>query len=185
MSANGTIYTMGIDPGGTSGWAVIGVHERTVYMDNPGRILVHEYGEVTGDETAQVITLMGIASQYHPLIIVCESFTPKKPITSSEYLSPVRIAARIQFCKDTSYTLAKLTYQTPSMAMKTATDERLKLGGLYVPGPDHIKDATRHAITFIRRAKQDKALREAAWGTYITPHQSSGNGRARSRRTVD
>jgi hypothetical protein len=163
---NTLVFTMGIDPGGTSGWSVIGVPSRTIYRDYPGKISLHEYGEVTGNYTEQVLKLMHIAAsqKYYPLAIALEDFEPRKNIQGEAFFSPMLINARIQFCIDTHYILAPLFYQMPSLAMDTASDERLKRWNLYVPGPDHTKDATRHAITFIRRAKADEDLRYRAWG---------------------
>jgi hypothetical protein len=56
--------------------------------------------------------------------------------------------------------------QEPSLAMSTATDERLKDWGLYKRegGEEHARDATRHGITFLRRAKDKRNLRYRAWG---------------------
>lgn len=159
------IYTMGIDPGGTTGWGIIGVNSRTIYQDYPGRISEHVWGKVTGNYTTQVLELMRIAAEWRrkgPLAIALESFVVRK---LEAELSPVAIGARIQMCVDTSYTLCPLFYQTPEQALTTATDERLKIWGLYPPGPDHPKDGTRHAITFIRRAKANPKLRIKAWGS--------------------
>jgi hypothetical protein len=161
---------MGIDPGGTSGWGVIGVERDSIFDDAPHIIRHFNYGEVTGSYTSQVLKLREIAADYHDpfytLAIALESFSPRKPIRSEEYLSPVYVNSRIQFLVDTNRIKAPLFYQTPSIAMDTASDKRLKRWGLYVPGPDHIKDGTRHAITFIRRCKADPKLREAAWPTF-------------------
>lgn len=164
LLSNGLVYAMGIDPGGTTGGAVIGVPERSIYRDQPGRISYFETWSFTGSYSAQALELMRIASGFFPLAIALESFDPRKPIRSEEYISPILVGARIQFCIDTHYIIAPLFYQTPEQAMTTATDYRLKAWSLYKPGPDHIKDATRHAITFIRRAKSDRKLRERAWG---------------------
>jgi hypothetical protein len=35
---------------------------------------------------------------------------------------------------------------------------------LYKPGEIHAREATKHAITFIRRVKNDNDLRRSAWG---------------------
>jgi hypothetical protein len=167
---SGLVYAMGIDPGGTSGWGVIGVERDSIFGDAPSIIRHFNYGEVTGRYTSQVLKLREIAADYHDpfytLAIAAESFFPRKPITSEEYFSPIEVNARIQFLKDTNRIKAPLFYQPPSLAMKTASDKRLLKWGLYVAGPDHIKDGIRHAITFIRRCKADPDLRETAWPTF-------------------
>jgi hypothetical protein len=182
--ADGLLYAMGIDPGNTTGVAIIGVHERTIYSNHPGRIKYFEAFDITGNYSAQVIEIMAVASEFFPLALVVETFIPKKPITSPEYLSPVRVAARIEMCVETHYTLSPLFWQSPADAMSTAPDERLKLWGLYRPGPDHIKDGTRHAITFIRRAKADTRIRDRAWGPTMTSHQIVNRGISRSVRRL-
>lgn len=159
---NALVYTMGIHPDVTSTWSVIGVPSRTIYKAYSGKIDIHEYGEVTGSYTAQALALMSIAAQkkYYPLAVVVNDFKPTKPITTDDFFAPLCISARIQFCIDTHYIIRPFFRQSWSLAMKTAPDEKLKLWNLYVPEPE----ATRHAITFIRRAKADPKLRNSAWG---------------------
>jgi hypothetical protein len=170
---------MGIDPGGTSAYTILGVPERSVYRDAPGRIALQHTGQVTGGYTAQAIELCKVAARYYPLAIALESFQPRK--LGIEY-SPMLVGARLQFCADMHYILSPIFYQTPAQAMETATDSRLKAWGLYQPGSDHIKDSTRHAITFIRRAKSDPALRARAWGSDEEQRtRTHANGRPANR----
>ncbi len=158
------LYVMGVYPGTTTGVAIIGVHQLTIYADRPGKIKFFETWEITGSYTYQAIEVADASREFYPLALVVESFYPAKPITTEESLSPVHVGARIEFCADSHYIFAPFFWQTPSMAMETAPDSRLKLWGLYQSGPDHIKNATRHAITFIRRTKDDEKLRTRAWG---------------------
>lgn len=163
------VYSMGIDPGGTSGWGVIGVERDSIFGDAPPSIKHFASGKVTGDFTKQVLTLATIINSFHgpyyTLAIALESFSPRKPITSEEFFSPIYINARIQFLVDTGKIKAPLFYQTPSQAMHDAPDKRLKRWGIYTPGPDHPKDGTRHAITLIRRCRASRQLAQAAWPT--------------------
>jgi hypothetical protein len=157
---------MGVDPGGTSGWSIIGVTRASMFGDAPRKIRSHEYGQVTGSYTAQAYALGDIAMDHEPpLAIAMESFLPKKPIIDESYLSPLAVIYRVELLVDTGWITVPLFYQSPSQAMDVATDFRLKSWGLYIPGPDHIKDGTRHAITLIRRAKTSQQLREAAWAS--------------------
>ena len=181
---NGLIYAMGVDPGGTTGVSIIGVHERTIYKDYPGKISYFETFETQGSYTNQALEIVDATREFYPLALIVESFYPAKPITSEEYLSPVRVAERIAFCVETKYIICPFFWQTPSQAMKTAPDERLKLWGLYKPGPDHMKDSTRHAITFIRRASADTKLRDRAWGPEDRPRKPTRRGITRARRTL-
>ena len=103
----------------------------------------------------------------------------RKYLKSEELLSPVRITSVVEFLVATGYVgrFAPRPWvkQQPSDAMNTATDLRLKEWGLYhADGNEHARDATRHAITLLRRAKgqRDGKLLKHLWpGLY-------GRGRA-------
>lgn len=181
---NNTIYVMGVDPGFTSGVTIIGVPYLSMYGNSPYRRNYFEMFEVSGSYTAQALEICDASREFFPLALVVESFYPAKPITSEEYLSPVRVGERIAFCVETHYLICPFFWQTPSQAMKTAPDSRLKLWNLYRPGPDHMKDSTRHVVTFLRRAKDDTALRDSAWGPAQTRTRTAKLRSARSRRTV-
>lgn len=182
--SNGLVYAMGVDPGGTTGVTIIGVHERTIYRDYPGKISYLESFETAGSYTAQALEITDATREFYPLALIVESFYPAKPITSEEYLSPLRVGERIAFCVETKYIICPFFWQAPSQAMSTAPDNRLKLWGLYQPGPDHMKDSTRHAITFIRRTKDDHKLRDRAWGPAERSNRAAKKGSARSIRRL-
>lgn len=159
-----SIYVAGVDPGFTSGVTIIGVNYLSMYASSPYRRTYLETFEVSGSYTSQALEITDATREFYPLALVVESFYPAKPITSEEYLSPLRVGERIAFCVETKYIICPFFWQTPSQAMETAPDSRLKLWDLYQPGPDHMKDSTRHAITFLRRCTDDHNLRDAAWG---------------------
>jgi hypothetical protein len=163
----GMVYVMGIDGGGTTGWGIIGVERASIFGPEKSAIRHFKHGQVTGSYTEQVLTLLQIIKTYHnpyyTLALAVESFSPRKPITSEEFFAPLEINARLQFLVDTHKIHSPLFYQTPSFALSTASDKRLKRWGLYTPGPDHVKDGTRHAISFIRRCKADNDLAAKAW----------------------
>jgi hypothetical protein len=169
------VYAMGIDPGGTTGWGIIGVERASIFGPEKSAIRHFRHGSVTGSYTEQVLTLLQIIKTYHDpyytLAIALESFSPRKPITDEQFFAAIQVNARIQFLADTNKIHSPIFYQPPSMAMETAPDKRLKRWGLYTPGPDHVKDGTRHAITFIRRCKSDHALAAEAWPTVTEEQQ--------------
>jgi len=138
----------------------------------PAEILEWEYGEITGDEHDQVMEIARIAVvtqsmdyQVGPALVV-EDFTIQinNPTTDPELLSPVRIAANLDFL---SYLGrmgdARVVLQNRAIAMSTMTDDRLRAMGYYVAGSDHIRAATRHAITALRRARQNMDFRDELW----------------------
>jgi hypothetical protein len=181
---NNTIYLMGVDPGFTSGVTIIGVPYLSMYGNSPYRRNYFEMFEVAGSYTSQALEITDATREFYPLALVVESFYPAKPITSEEYLSPLRVGERIAFCVETKYIINPMFWQTPSMAMETAPDTRLKAWGLYKPGADHMKDSTRHVVTFLRRARTDTQLRDAAWGPAQTRTRPAKRGSVRSRRRL-
>lgn len=168
MSGGGLLYAAGIAPGTTSALAVIGVHERTIYRDYPGKINYFQTWEFDGNFSRQAIDIMRTMAPYFPLGIALQSFDGNGYKTNGD-LSPVMVGARIQFCIDTHYVLFPLFYQTQAHALDTVSDVNLALLGLLKSKSPQVKDATRHALTFIRRAKfaylnGDRDLVHKAWG---------------------
>jgi hypothetical protein len=178
------IYAMGVDPGFTSGVTILGVPYLSMYSTSPYRRAYFETFEVSGNYASQALEICDASREFFPLAMIVESFYPAKPITSEEYLSPVHVGDRIAFCHETKYIINTFFWQTPSQAMETAPDSRLKAWDLYRPGPDHMKDSTRHVVTFLRRCREDTALRDAAWGPSQTRTRPAKRGSVRSRRTV-
>lgn len=171
MAKRYLLTVIGIDPGVTTGWAAITIPRDSIFGDEPGEIVSWKHGMIDGPETSQVQTLCRIARRYLYPAIALEDFDPRKPLRGGHetpYLAPVRVASKIQMAIDLSMfgSCTGLEWQMPSLAMDTATDERLKRWGLYPPGKDHPKDATRHAITLIRRAKESPKLRERIFSPY-------------------
>jgi hypothetical protein len=167
------IHVIGIDPGGTTGWCLLTVPRDTIFGREPGEILRWEYGEEGGNEAEQVLSLArltrGIQSldyQIGPALVVeAWDSDPSFKSTDPEALSPARIGGMLLYAKlrgDLSDAL--VTFQSRSLAKEALTDDRLKAAGMYVPGSDHIKDATRHALTALRRARKSPELRYAMWG---------------------
>jgi hypothetical protein len=179
-----SIYVMGVDPGFTSGVTIIGVPYLSMYGSSPYHRSYFELFEVSGSYTAQTLEICDATREFYPLALVVESFYPAKPITTEEYLSPLRVGERIAFCVETHYILNPLFRQTPSQAMKTAPDSRLKAWDLYKPGPDHMKDSTRHVVTFLRRCRDDPSLRDSAWGPPQARTRPAKRGSVRSRRRL-
>lgn len=167
------LHIIGIDPGGTTGWCRLTVPRASVVDGAPGKILEWDYGELTGRESDQVKQLcaiarmtQGLAYKVGPALIV-EAWDndPSFKSTDTEPLSPVRIDAMLTFCWQQTKLLddARILFQSRSLAKSTATDERLQRWGLYIKGSDHIRDATRHAITALRRAKASPSLAAELW----------------------
>ncbi len=78
-----------------------------------------------------------------------ERFTLMMQSTDHALLEPVRFnAVLVDRLRDTEM---QVESQGASDAKKTITDARLRSWGLYKAGPDHMRDAQRHGLLFLRR----------------------------------
>jgi hypothetical protein len=167
------IHVIGIDPGGTTGWCRLTVPRDSIYGNEPGQILRWEYGEEGGDEARQVQALARLARgvqsldyQIGPaLVIEAWDQDPTFKSTDPEALSPARIGGMFLYAKlRGDLGDAIVTFQGRQLAKSTLNDERLQAAGMYVKGSAHVRDATRHALTALRRARKSPELRYAMWG---------------------
>jgi hypothetical protein len=173
----------------TTGWCRITVPRLTIFGDQPSEITEWDTGELMGPEEQQIVELARLCRTTQSLdyqvgpALICEDFDVTEIVTTDAQVlfSPIRLAAMIRMTMHLatipSYTPlfgdARLFMQTRGMAKGTMTDDRLKLAGMYTAGSDHERDATRHAIMGLRRAKQKPDIRLAMWG----PHARSLCGR--------
>lgn len=179
---NGWITVVAIDPGGTSGWSVMCV-EADALVDPDVSILRsishRASGQVAGgNEDLHARELVDLIAAWPLAAVVIEDFQLRTFKQSRELLSPVRLTAKIDYAiwwgmQDCEPPERRAFRQTPALAKNTATDERLKQWRLYIRegGLEHARDADRHAITFLRRAKDKAKLRHAAW-----PHMFDEDG---------
>jgi hypothetical protein len=168
------LKVIGIDPGGVTGYCILWVPRECIY--DPRRhqpeVLEVRTGELGGDETKQADEIAGLARSTQGLdykvgpAMVIEDWDqdPRFKSTDPEALSPVRIGAMLRYISfkgkmhDT-----RVLFQKRGLAKETFTDERLHAARMYAKGSDHIRDATRHALTALRRARADKEFRQLMW----------------------
>src|SRR5579872_4706173 len=177
------IHVLGIDPGGTTGWCRLTVPRASMFEGEASQIVEWDYGCFYGQEEHQIFSIcqltreiQGLAYKIGPAL-VCEDWDsdPTFKSTDPEALSPVRMGAMLRFAValqgtgavNRSVTIsmlgdATLMFQGRTIAKSTATDDRLKAWGLWTT-VTHTRDATRHAITALRRAKQDPELAARMW----------------------
>lgn len=153
------IAILAFDPGGTTGWAVLRLSQACL-TEPDVRILASirawECGQYTGPEFAHVDQAEGLLDQWPAGAVVVEDFILRTANRNRDVLSPVRIGFGLGYL---CWKRGKSPYlQQPAMAKTTASDDRLKAWGLYRPGEEHARDATRHAITFARRCKDQPGL---------------------------
>jgi hypothetical protein len=160
-----------IDPGATSGWCHVIIPRISMFGDAESEITSWSTGEIRGDEDRQALEFASLARRIQGLdykngtAVVCEDFDFGSPLKDSSVYSPVRIAAKLKLLHymhmmdDSSFLL-----QSRTMAKSYATDERLRLWGFWVPNSeDHERDAVRHALTILKRAKQKRVVRNRLW----------------------
>lgn len=176
-----------LDPGGTTGYAVAVVAARWLEGLGDGdwtglkKALVSvAVGQVDGwsiDGRGKVAREGSVnggrdvvsASEIVELILAWpeaawgyEDFILRKYSKDRDLLAPVRMFSMIEFGIWSEDGRLPFT-QSANLAKSAATDPRMREAGLYRAGLPHGTDAARHVATFLRRARSDAKLREAAW----------------------
>lgn len=185
------LTVVGVDPGGTTGVSVMKI--RYCDLVNPkvpiqsaisgwmhgqvdcgsmsgnaadsatamGGLGVSETGEAAGTAILENIIRQCAVS---PTAVVIEDFIPREFNQTRDFLSPVRITARLD---QLLWELRAATThrQQPSEAKTTCTDDRLQQWGFYEGGhaDRHARDADRHAILFFRKLRARGARLKAAY----------------------
>jgi hypothetical protein len=167
------IHVLAIDPGVTTGWARITVPRLSIWGDEPSRIISWQTGQLRGRVSDQVWTMcekirevQSLAYKLGPAVVV-EDFDFGRPLKDPEVYTPVYFAHQLRFCFErTALTNdASLVMQGRDIAKSTFTDDRLAAVGVYVRRgqTDHERDALRHALTALRRAKRSLDFRCSMW----------------------
>lgn len=179
-----------IDPGGTTGWSLISVVPEVLFEDDAlilDNILQHQHGQVdcgthrgnlgtslhdgisTHGEFSGVYDLAKFVRSWPSSAVVIEDFILRQFRNDRELLSPVRVTAALGH--QMWLTGRDYHVQSPADAKTTCNDDRLKSWGLYDASGalQHARDADRHAILFLRKAKSRPAFREMAWPHLFGP----------------
>lgn len=145
------------DPGGDTGWCIVGIHPDAMLGDPEIKVLDNiEFwvaGEFTGPENDQVDEMAELISCWPSARLVIEDFILRKASMGRELLSPVRITAALEWAIRPRY----FVKQSSEMAMTTMTDDRQQAMGLWIPGKEHARDATKHAFTYLKRQRERNA----------------------------
>ena len=166
------LHVLGIDPGGETGWCWLTVRRAAIFGPENPDVLEWDYGTFNGPEPGQSIAISRKAREIQSLdyktgpAIMSERWDidPAFKSTDQETFSPVRINAQLQLLHyEKRMGDATLHFQGRAQAFHTYTDERLKRLGLYVPGPDHIRSATKHALMALRRARERRDFALELW----------------------
>ena len=170
------IHVIGIDPGVTTGWALITVPRLSIFGGEPSKILEWRTGTWRGRVSDQVKEACRFARETQSLsyrigpALVVEDFDFGRPLTDPEVYTPSYFAQQLHFVEEQTALLndAHVFMQKRATAKATMTDDRLKAIGVWeIRGQqDHERDALRHALTALRRAKKSMTVRLRMWGEY-------------------
>jgi hypothetical protein len=148
---------LSFDPGGTTGWALFAVHPDAMAGDPEipifPNILWWTAGQFTGLQPDQIDECVGLVEAYPSARLVTEDFKVRQ---LNALLDPAEINAVLRWAVRPRY----FVKQNSALAMGAVTDDRLKSWGFWLPGQEHARDAIRHNITFLKRAKE-RAIKEA------------------------
>ena len=173
---------IGVDPGVTTGVAIATLQRKEIgsltdvfvemgqlsygFSGNGFDIIESASAEEGEAKVAAEIAQLVRTAVLHGsrVVLVIEDFVVRRFDSSREFLSPVRITARIQqeLFNDTVCQGVTVAMQSPSDAKQTCTDERMKKWGIQPKTykDRHGLDAARHCVLFIRKlmANPNQAL---------------------------
>lgn len=155
------VRILSVDPGDLTGVCVLWIDPDT------GEILGWGETIIAHDEIKQVWSLMALLRTLADLgrvWVVIEDFRVQQVNMEESFLSPVRVGRRFEFGVEMMATgelgegpvfgSIELPVVWNSNSRKADFDDaRLKKMGFYTPGPDHRRDATRHALVRWKQLK--------------------------------
>jgi hypothetical protein len=169
-----------IDPGVVSGVAVVWFDPQALFERKKTAKVLLAYSEMFlhGPEigmSGQITQFLRVRKNLDTepgLATGIESFVPLSPNRDKAFLSPVRIGHTIEWRMSILKPLGAdevgsgipVYWQSPSDALNAFTNDRLKALRMYRPGPDHVNDAKRHCLLWIRKLVDNRALFENAHG---------------------
>lgn len=145
-----------IDPGKVSGVACVWFDPQAILESKPLPRCVVAIGSryLHGHENGQIKAFMEVVEALDNtpgLAVGSESFVIGKFNQSADFLSPVRIRSAIEY---QMFLRGKALWtQSPADAKNEITDARLQLWDMYVAGPDHQRDARRHALLWVKKLR--------------------------------
>lgn len=153
------IRIAGIDPGTLSGLAQLWVDPAS------GRVKAWIETILAYNERQQVLDMNDWLGEVEGRTgsegahLAIEDFRVNKINGTEEFLSPVRIGRRLEgmLMVNGSCFDGHIHWNMPSRKAEFS-DERLQALKLYTPGPDHRRDATRHAMIARKYALQERGI---------------------------
>lgn len=164
------LYVAGFDPGKATGWAALRLDWEKLVGDGFTALALGgadedrfawRAGEFLGSENyiadQMMALLRGMWSEgdweagtlSDGFVVGVEDFILQMLSMDRDLLSPVRITAAFDYA-GRRLPMPRLMHSAGD-AKKVVTDERLHRWNLWTPGPDHPRDATRHAVVVARK----------------------------------
>ncbi len=173
-SQTGWATTVWVDPGGTTGWAVMSVNPVDLVGPKPiHRIIQHWVcGDIKHNEDVMASEMLQLYDMWEDAAAGIERFDLRQLAVD---LSPVSVTAKIKYglwlaekwkAEEDDRQQGPPRYlftQTPSLAKTTLTDDKQREFKLWEPGPDHKRDGVKHCYTFLSRARENPKMRYTAW----------------------
>ncbi len=172
---SGWATTVWVDPGGTTGWAVMSVNPCVLLnSDKPIHKNIQHWacGETKHNENEMASEMLQLFDVWDDAAIGIEAFHLRQVHVD---LSPVSVTEKIKYglwlmekwaAEDEGRPMGRgrmVFSQQPALAKSTLTDERQREYDLWVPGPDHKRDAVKHCYTFLQRSQEKPRMRAWAW----------------------
>lgn len=146
---------LALDPGGTTGWTVFQVHPDSMTGDPSIKLMANvewwTAGEFIGKQVDQVDQIVALINEWPAARLVTEKFVLRQV---NALLDPAEINATLRWAVRPRY----FVEQQAQLAMSTVTDERQKQWGFWIPGKPHARDAVKHALTFLKRRKEQEVV---------------------------
>ena len=182
---SGWATTVWVDPGGTTGWGVLSVDPTVLVRSYPIEKGIEHWvcGDTHHNEDQMASEMLELYDLWDDAAIGIEKFVIRKFLQHHEFLSPVRIRAKIEYglwlmekwaAAEDEREMGRprtLWSQDPSLAKRTLTDDRQREVGLWEPGKDHKRDAMKHCYTFLQRCQEKPKMR-----AYAFPHLFKNDG---------
>lgn len=148
-----------LDPGGTTGYKTLTVNDDNTLTGEAGQLGPHEHHK-------ELFDLLESFWMEDDMVVICERFEyrqnsrPGLVLDSREYIGVTKL-----FCVKYK---KKLVLQSAAQGKGFVKDDHLKKLGLWMPGQQHARDATRHLIYYLVNGQHNyphlkKAILEVAY----------------------
>lgn len=158
------LHIMGIYPGETTAWALFTIPRESIFGYANSEIVEWDYAEFDGDDVTQAQELARLVREVQSLdyklgpALIVRAWDSR----DEDDLSSIRLGAMLMLLqRQKQLGDATITFQFRQTTEATA-DDKLRRLGLYV-ADDSIREATRHAITGLRRANEDHEFAAKLW----------------------